>query len=521
MEEKPVNILLYSYSNDGLIIGLIPAPQEIWGLPIFLDNISHSFNLFKKYKIKKYLQSTYEIKVSIFLIKKFINEEASTSGNRSEFFYYVKVKNGKIVNGSEGKGGLKWFSPDSIKTSLKVKEGVIEDLQKFSSKIEVKQFSKRDIFILAVVMVLFGLITYSATTLLVVKNNVNKTAEEKILRYNAFFSGILKDDPTQLQANFIKDLKNGDNNKYTKSDAYFITHRFFDNGGNIYELYDYVNSHPELSFLKEAEKMYPNSFNRIKARQVTSTYTHTSYYAYLAYLEVLYNNGYTDIAAVSTLANQYAKLAYYNVAIAPELNPSEAKARTQYVKRDSLKAVNFLKASEKEIDKILKGEITSEDVVPQDILVGVNQYAAAHRYLKAIQEAPPLTPESSDISTEKAKNAFNFSMKYSRQVVPELELFTSLLNASTLAILASSTPDEIKVALYPILDFDPKRPTVQKKSIIYYILDSRLEKQPKNVGDTNMDIYGKRNIVHLSKIVPEFKKWLMNNGWVESDFKIN
>jgi hypothetical protein len=62
---------------------------------------------------------------------------------------------------------------------------------------------------------------------------------------------------------------------------------------------------------------------------------------------------------------------------------------------------------------------------------------------------------------------------------------------------------------------------VQKKSIIYYILDSRLEKQPKNVGDTNMDIYGKRNIVHLSKIVPEFKKWLMNNGWVESDFKVN
>ena len=127
---------------------------------------------------------------------------------------------------------------------------------------------------------------------------------------------LLGGDPKKLQNLFLEDIKNGKNDKFTKSAAYFITHRFFDNGGNIYEIYDYINAHPELAFLKEAEKIYPNIFDQIHKRTLPSIYVDRSYYAYLAYVEILNKHGYSDIAALGTAANQYAKLAHNNTAIA-------------------------------------------------------------------------------------------------------------------------------------------------------------------------------------------------------------
>jgi hypothetical protein len=340
--------------------------------------------------------------------------------------------------------------------------------------------------------------------------------KEDQLQYDAFRSGILGDDPTLLQNTLVEDLKAGVNDKYTKSAAYFVTHRFFDNGGNIYEVYDYINSHPELAFLKEAESKYPATFEQLHKGEIPKTYSDRSFYIYLAYVEVLYKYGYTDVAAVSTLANQYAKLAYFNTLHAQEMSPEAGARRARFVPSDTKRAWQFLEAAKPLVDDVLQGRVTDTEILPRDILVGLNQYAAATRYMQALLE----TSTTSELIPEAYKNSreiFDYAMEYSRKKVPELTLFTSLLNASTLALISDSTPEEVKAALFPVLDYDPTSPTVPSASITYKILDSRLE-PAANPGDTNFDLYSKSNILRLASIVPEFKNWLLNNGWQESDF---
>ncbi len=362
------------------------------------------------------------------------------------------------------------------------------------------------------------------------KNKTPKNGTSNEERVNAYRMSLLSNEPAALQENFVKDVKLGVNDMYTKSDVYFITHRFFDNNGNIYEIYDFIELHPELAFLKEAETIYPGVFEKIKNRTLSSIATDSGYYAYLAYVEILMKYGYTDIAAVGTAAGQYAKLAYVTTEIAKEMPKNEGVERSKYAKRNIKKSADFLVFATKDVERILNGELTSKDIIPQDILVGLNQYAAALRYREALgfkHFSPKMVESLNKIgvkasSIKTPEQIFAFTTEYSHRFVPELNLFTSLLNASTLAILASSTPQDIKVALYPLLDFDTKNTrnaNFLKIGIIPKILDSRFEKKPDNIGETAMDIYSKRNTLRLANKVPEFKAWLMLNGWVEADFK--
>ncbi|MFA9262384.1 MAG: hypothetical protein ACEQSB_03450 [Undibacterium sp.] len=326
---------------------------------------------------------------------------------------------------------------------------------------------------------------------------------------DAFNASMLRNSPTALQDAFLYDVQNGINDRVTKSAIYFITHRFFDNGGNIYEIYDYVEAHPELSFLKEAEAIYPKWFDQLKKKQIPPTPVDRAIYIYLAYVEVLQKYKYTDIAATGTAANQYAKTAYFSTTIAKEMPKKEGDYRSYFAKRDMAKAAKFIQASKQDVADILDGKLTENDITPRDILVGLNQYAAALRYLEALGKEVS-SPKSAD-------EIFEFTMEYSHRKVYQLNLFTSLLNASTLAILDSSDPTSIRRALYPILEFNPKGRLLET-SIIHKVLDSRFERQPGDVGETNMDIYSKRNTLRLAEKVPEFKAWLLANGWVEDDF---
>lgn len=370
------------------------------------------------------------------------------------------------------------------------------------------------IFLLASYGVFYGIVIVS-------KRNI----EESIARHrNAYYAGILQNNPAALQNSFVDDIKNGLNDKYTKSDAYFVTHRFFDNGGNIYEIYDYVNSHPELAFLKEAEAIYPSIFKQIHEKVVPAVPCDRAMYAYLAYVEVLRNHGYTDIAAIGTMANQYAKLSYFLTVIAKDMPVKEGVKRSKNVKHDTKKALEFIKFAKSDVVNILNNKLTSDDVTPRDILVGLNQYAAALRYLEALsalQSATSTLISKSELAdfNKQSKEIFMFTMDYSHRNVPELRHFTSILNASTLVILDSSTPEEVRVALYPVLDLDLKKTKLIDNSIIHKVLDSRFEKKAKNLDETEMDLYSKRNILMLAKKVPEFKVWLISNGWTEADFK--
>lgn len=330
---------------------------------------------------------------------------------------------------------------------------------------------------------------------------------------DAFNASHLRNSPTALQDLFLDDIRNGVNDKVTRSAIYFITHRFFDNGGNIYEVYDYIEAHPELEFLKEAEKIYPKWFGQLKRNEIPKVYTDRSLYIYLAYVEVLEKHGYADVAAVATAANQYIKTAYFNTTIAKEMSKEAGQYRSYFAKRDAKKGGEFLKRASQDVADLMDGKLTESDVMPRDILVGLNQYAAALRYLEALDRDVSASPKS-------AKEIFEYTMEYAYRNVPALHHFTSLLNASTLAILDGADPRDVRAALYPILDFDMKGRVIPN-SILYKVIQSRSEAAlpPEQIGDTNMDLYSKRNTVRLARIVPEFKTWLISNGWIESDFQ--
>ena len=326
-----------------------------------------------------------------------------------------------------------------------------------------------------------------------------------------YYESLLKNNPSGLQNSFVEDIKSGVNSGETKSAIYFITHRFFDNGGNIYEIYDYIESHPELSFLKEAEGIYPDVFEQIKEKKLPSIYTYSAFYAYLAYVEVLNKYGYADVATLATAANQYAGNLYFKTVLTKEMEENGEASRLKDVSRDLKKSLDFLNMSGGDVEKILDGKLTSDDMPSRDILVGLNQYASALRYLEALGVKAT--------STKTSREVFDFAMDYSARFVLELNIFTSLVNASTLAILDSSTSEEIKIALLPILNFDTKKPNSYKGSVIRKIIQSRFEQKPKEISYTRLDLYSKRNALLLASKVPDFKAWLMYNGWVEADFK--
>lgn len=329
---------------------------------------------------------------------------------------------------------------------------------------------------------------------------------------DAFNASHLRNSPSALQDLFLNDVRNGVNDKVTKSAIYFITHRVFDNGGNIYEVYDYIASHPELAFINEEAKLiHPRWFEQLENKQIPPILVDRAIYVYLAYIEVLHKHGYADVAALATAANQYIKTAYFTTTIAKEMPKKEGAARSYWAKRDKKKGIEFLRLAAPDVVEIMEGRMTEQDITPRDLLVGLNQYAAALRYLEAMQHDVSASPKSS-------KEIFEFTMEYSYRKVPALNLFTSLLNASTLAMLDEANPEDIRTALYPILDLDTKG-RLLPTSIIHKVIDSRFEPKPVDIGSTNMDIYSKRNTLRLAKKVPEFKDWLISNGWVESDFQ--
>lgn len=361
---------------------------------------------------------------------------------------------------------------------------------------------------------------------------LNEAAYKKI-NQTSYLKSFLKNDPKPLQESFSADITNGVNDKFTKSDAYFLTHRYFDNGGNVYEIYDYVNSHENLAFLKEAEQIYPGIFEQIKYKTLTPIpYSTPSLYAILAYLEVLDNHGYADIAALGTLANQYAKTAYFikreseqrpggSEAAFPEANVTlsvikeaenkaihfEIKARDSMVKVFEENGISLDKAQRQLRPERLEQPKPLKNILPHNLLVGLNQYAAALRYLEVTG-----TEISVIDSPATADDLFALNMVIAKQFVPELEIFTSLLNASTFALISPQSVSDLKVALRPILDLDTSK--TKPQGIVLGIINAK--EHPKG-----FDVYSKVNVAMLGTLVPEFKAWLISNGWHEEDFRLN
>jgi hypothetical protein len=345
----------------------------------------------------------------------------------------------------------------------------------------------------------------------------------------AWRQSLLKDNPSLIQEALLSDIQYGINDKFTKSDAYFFTHRYFDNGGNIYEIYQYVEDHPELAFLKEAESIYPEIFELIRNRALPPVRSKAAMHAFLAYLEVLDVHGYSSLAVLGTLTNQYAKLAYFGSAIKDPEN--DRNAQQQVVDHEAEKAIFFGKKFGVGLTHLLENEgLTLDDmknparissfgalksITSRDLLVGLNQFAASLRYLRAAGKNVELVE-----APLQGGDIFKFTMLYSKKYVPELRIFTSLLNASTLALVRPGSVAGMKSALQPIL----KLGVVESpEGVVKKILISRSFATQYFKGTTienpDLDIYGKKNIVMLANLVPDFKGWLKSNGWNDGDFQ--
>lgn len=331
----------------------------------------------------------------------------------------------------------------------------------------------------------------------------------------AYYDSLTGHDPSLLKENFVEDAKKGVNDKFTKSNAYFVTHRFFDNGGNIYEIYDYVNSHHELAFLKDAEGFYPKIFEQIEKKSLPIEYSGKSLHAYLGYLRAMERHGYGSLALRGTVANQYAKTVFLVKKVPEQFAPDSGVDVQRYLNYEIEMSLHYATKAKEDVAKILNGELTTEDITDRDIVVGLNQYASALRYYEylGIEFDSPKT----------AKEIFAFSTNHAKSFVKELSIFTGLLDASTLLLDEASNVDDVRVALAPLMTIDSSKLPIKEGSVPDKVIKSRFEIIPFYPGtqvlDKSYDVYGKENAKGLALKVPEFKQWLMTNGWTETDFQ--
>lgn len=371
--------------------------------------------------------------------------------------------------------------------------------------------NRKQIFLLLGLFVVIGVIVYFWYQYKLIQDERFK----RVRMNGAYLESLQNNNPIPLQQLFLEGVRKGDKDNYTKSNGYFVTHRFFDNGGDIYEVYDYINGHPELAFLKEAEEIYPEMFKRIREHTLSPNSSGMSTHAYLAYLEILDKYGYAGVANRGTLASQYAKLAWL-AKTQPEAFRGQTGAKTQenWYRTRIDKAVLYANKVQPDIMKVLDGTFDATTVPERDILVGLNQYAAALRYFQALKV---------DFSSPKnASEIFAFSTDYARQYVPILAPFTSLLDASTLMLVSPKSTEGIREAIRPIFEHEITGDELNRG--IYYRLAVLAKtysiaryRNSETIND-DYSLYGKINMVDLARAVPDFKNWLMKYGWVESDF---
>jgi hypothetical protein len=322
--------------------------------------------------------------------------------------------------------------------------------------------------------------------------------------------GLLSVDENIARSFFVDDVRNSVNDQHTKQSAYFVFQKYI-NSGNIYELYDYVNSHTELAFLKEAETLRPKDFERVRKKKTPFHYTDQGLYIYLAYLEILEKNGYANESILASLSYRYAQMAYYNRMITEDKLRGESLDYPSYTidtrMYDTERAVFFAKKADDAIRRAVnvEGEMNCSNLSP-DLLGSVVQYASALRYFESL--------EVSFTSSETSGELFKDAMSCSHEFIPNLYLVTALTNAATLLLVPSSDAFEMRNAVFPFLDY--RVAENGSLPVIGRMLRSRVEAD--HIRFMDMSIYSKQTMVSIAERVPDFKEWLMSNGWGEADF---
>ena len=313
-------------------------------------------------------------------------------------------------------------------------------------------------------------------------------------------------DPRPLQDFMANQIASGVNDDATKAAVYWVAHRYFDNGGNIYEIYDFIETTPAVAFLKKAEAIYPEIFATIRTTEVRN-WSYESLMALLAYYETIDRAGYADIGIWSTTANKYAEQAYKNIPNAND-TPEFAIERKKYFDMVASRSYGFLrKAHAFIVNKTMKTG-TFEDLkglpdtmLKDNILVGLNQYASAIQNLKGAGAEYPTGISPIDL--------FEFNSKYAEEFVPRLYLFTNYLYATALVYGGDATVETVALPLGRAVAY-MREQNNEGPATIQRIINS------KTSGESGVFQYSTTK--KLAELSPEFKAWLMDSGWTAADF---
>lgn len=355
--------------------------------------------------------------------------------------------------------------------------------------------------VIVILLVIFGVVKYL----------LSRGENADLRAFTSSKQGSLRENnPAPLQDFVVTRLAHGDNDKLVRSAMYFISHRYFDNKGDIYELYDFVHAHKELEFMNKAEAIYPGPFARIAKKEIAKGYNFDSMSAFLAYLEAADMASYADVAMLGTLANKHAELALnYRTLAASSTLSSDSRALYSRLEKKSLeKALVFAQKAKVILDPVIGSEIASLETrlnaAPSSIVVGLNQYAHALQFLKAL--SAPFE------HTHPASSVYEYSAQYALKYDLEFYPFTNYLYASSLVVTGEVSEKSVQVPLDRLVAYAK---TLQNPKNGYTIISRIINARQNN----EIGSFDPEKVRVLARFHKDFKEWLIAQGWPASEFK--
>lgn len=307
---------------------------------------------------------------------------------------------------------------------------------------------------------------------------------------------------------FLADVQKGAKDIRAIGHAYDFVAQYINNGGNIYVISDFIEQHDKLAFLSEARHIYPNVFDLIKKRRLPFTYSDDGFLAYLAYLEILEQNGYDDITIQGELALQYAKNAYYMQMIQNDKTEGRSLNYPDYSEEQIgtmlAKAKIYAQKADNITARILADPITH--ITSRQSLHGLVQYATSLRFLEK--------QRTTFLLKHDPETVFAFAFNYAKMGrLPDSYLLIAYTDAASQLLTSNPDPEKMRESLQPLLETGK---TVRSVPFVKKILASRYETSPYRMRD--LLLTGPTIVKELARRVPDFRTWLMENGWTERDF---
>lgn len=309
----------------------------------------------------------------------------------------------------------------------------------------------------------------------------------------------------QLQEFLVRDIQAGNKNNETVSAVHWILHRYFDNGGDIYEIYDFVNKHPELGFVRQAEQFDPVLFERIRTNRVPN-YGIDSIMALLYYYEAIDQAGYGGIALWGTAANKYSELALSLLKLNGSYDALSEDEKTflafalSKARKFAGKANVYIIQNTQETNTL--DDLLHVDIVQEDLLVGLNQFASAVLNLQGAGD--------DFISDYHPAQIFEFNSAYALDYVPRLYFFTNYLYATALLAGGIASPESVAAPLTRCIEYARANAEWRPAGSVNRVINSK--------SSNENSVFAYTNTKALAALSPEFKAWLAENGWTETDF---